>query len=185
MESEDSRSIRQRGREKLLQRWQHACSRRSSFTDGISPFNGTKNVDIMRSNRIWYHTYACISCFQVRNQLHTFSTKLLSVLLITSRPRTHLTHIVHAGVVDFSHQHHEWSRGFAADIVKPVHLFHFRPLRICVGDDASEFGNIFQWMGVPGVLQRHICRAFPMYYLLSLRSSRYHTLFGCLRRLAS
>ena len=40
-------------------------------------------------------------------------------------------------------------------------------------------------MGVPGVLQRHISRAFPMYYLLSLRSSRYHTLFGCLRRLAS
>ena len=113
------------------------------------------------------------------------STKLLGVQLITTRPRTHSTRIVDAGVVDLSHQHHERSRVFAPDIVKPLHWFHLRPLRICVGDDASEFGNIFQWMGVPGVLQRHISRAFPMYYLLSLRSSRYHTLFGCLRRLAS
>ena len=40
-----------------------------------------------------------------------------------------------------------------------VHWFHIRPLRICVGNDASEFRSNFERMGVPGVLLRHICHA--------------------------
>ena len=40
-----------------------------------------------------------------------------------------------------------------------VHWFHSHPLRICVCDDATEFGNSFQWMGVLGVVQRHISHA--------------------------
>ena len=48
--------------------------------------------------------------------VHTFSTKLLGVLLITKRPWTHLPLIVHVSVVDLSVQHHQWSRGFAADV---------------------------------------------------------------------
>ena len=40
-----------------------------------------------------------------------------------------------------------------------VHWFHLRPLRICVGNDASEFWSNFQMMGVPGVPLRRICHA--------------------------